>query len=682
MKGSLRRALAWLFPRRQEWYAARRPLGACLLSGLCGGLVFPPVAAGWLAHLALVPMLMALPFLRGSLVFWGTLLFSSVWAYLNLWWLNTLVVFHPAIPVGILLLGVIVGLFAVPFGYGARLVLMRAPGWLVPWGVAAAWAGSEFLRQLGDTAFPWNLLGHSQISGPTAMLAQWAEKGGVTLVSFLVVLSNGMLAQAGLQYLRLKRPPQPLSDLEMNALLSRHPHLDPDPVRLGRDRHQKRIVLAVLDGLWTAVALFFFVITALGLELRTTRHQEYRAGQPGGKQLQVGLVQTNINLLEKMRKYDLERDSRIRSEVGQSLVAEALRLGRDVATASPTLELLVFPEAMFVDPFFVFDIDQQKVVQDFSRSVGMDVLFGSDGWEDRDAYRKRLALGRVVPQPSDPLPTMEFPQLEWEAQDNGTTVGIVPLDRLARFVSAYQVKPVTGLVPRVYHKIQLVPFGEHAPLLDWLPFNLAERLLWVAAFQQGTIITQFETAGVRIGPLICFESTFSTLARQQAQSGAQILAVITNDAWYDPAYARSEGGLIGWLFGLPGFGAMGAPGPDQHLIHSRFRAIETRLPVMRAANRGRSTLILPTGQYAPGAEPLPFGVRGTLAVTVPVPVAEDFVFVKRRRASGVRYNETKAISAQTTFVRWGDWVGWGSLAALVAVLAGGVVFRRPEQDLI
>jgi apolipoprotein N-acyltransferase len=221
----------------------------------------------------------------------------------------------------------------------------------------------------------------------------------------------------------------------------------------------------------------------------------------------------------------------------------------------------------------------------------------------------------------------------------------------------------------------LVPFGEHAPLLDWLPFQLAERLLWVAAFQKGTVVKQFESHGVRIGTLICFESTFGSLARDHARAGARVLAVMTNDAWYDPEYAKREGGLIGLLFRLPLLASLAAPGPDQHLIHSQFRAIETRMPVLRAANRGRSTLVLPTGRFAPEAQPLPFGPSGTLAVDVPVPAPTDHVFV-RTQENGRRVRKLQEISPLTVYVRYGDWAGWGSLTTLAGVLLMGAIWRR------
>jgi apolipoprotein N-acyltransferase len=489
-----------------------------------------------------------------------------------------------------------------------------------------------------------------------------------------------MFAHGIHRWRQLRGGPQPLTEEQLSELRARRPTDDPSPDSLARGLHNRRQVQTYIDCVLTATAIFLFVLTGMGIRDRFERNFIYRAGQPGATKLRVGLIQTNINQLEKMRQYDLESDRARRDAVGRAYVGEALRLARSVAATSEPLDVIIFPEAMFIDPFFVFDESLHELMRQFSVEVGADLLFGADGWEELSTYRQRLARGRIVPEPGQQLPPDQFPKLTWEAADDGTSVGIVDLRNLARFVSVYQMKPREGLVPKVYHKVQLVPFGEHAPLLDWLPFNLAERLLWVAAFQKGTVIRQFESGGVPIGPLICFESTFGSLARDHARAGARVLAVMTNDAWYDPEYAISEGGLLGLLFRIPGLASLAASGPDQHLIQSRFRAIETRLPVVRVANRGRSAVILPDGNFAPNAGPLNFGVQGTLAVTVPIPAESDYVFV-RRRHNGRRVIEPEKVSPLTYYVRAGDWAGWGSVIVLAVILlqSTAALVRRRAQ---
>jgi apolipoprotein N-acyltransferase len=75
------------------------------------------------------------------------------------------------------------------------------------------------------------------------------------------------------------------------------------------------------------------------------------------------------------------------------------------------------------------------------------------------------------------------------------------------------------------------------------------------------------------GALICYEDVFPQLARQHALSGANLLIVVTNDAWY----GREAGAY-------------------QHNAHSILLAASTGLPVVRCGNAGWSGVISRFGQ--------------------------------------------------------------------------------------
>ena len=68
-----------------------------------------------------------------------------------------------------------------------------------------------------------------------------------------------------------------------------------------------------------------------------------------------------------------------------------------------------------------------------------------------------------------------------------------------------------------------------------------------------------------VGVLICYEDIFPALARENTLAGADVLAVLTNNAWY------GEGGAA-----------------YQHAAHSVLRAVENRRPVVRCGNGGWS----------------------------------------------------------------------------------------------
>ena len=118
-----------------------------------------------------------------------------------------------------------------------------------------------------------------------------------------------------------------------------------------------------------------------------------------------------------------------------------------------------------------------------------------------------------------------------------------------------------------YDKVHLVPFGEYVPLKRFFPF--VNRLVPAAGdFASGRRVAPLRGSGYAAGVLICFEAIFPELARCQARQGAQVLVNLTNDAWFGRTSA-----------------------PFQHLAMSAFRSVETRLPMVRAANTGISAFV-------------------------------------------------------------------------------------------
>ena len=74
--------------------------------------------------------------------------------------------------------------------------------------------------------------------------------------------------------------------------------------------------------------------------------------------------------------------------------------------------------------------------------------------------------------------------------------------------------------------------------------------------------------GTPVGCAICYESVYGEYCTGYVRSGARLLTVITNDAWWGDT-----------------------PGYSQHLSYSSLRAIETRRDIARCANTGISAII-------------------------------------------------------------------------------------------
>jgi len=79
--------------------------------------------------------------------------------------------------------------------------------------------------------------------------------------------------------------------------------------------------------------------------------------------------------------------------------------------------------------------------------------------------------------------------------------------------------------------------------------------------------------GTKIAPVICYESVYGEYVTDYVKNGAEFLAIITNDAWWQQTQ-----------------------GHKQHLSLAKLRAIETRKDIARSANTGISAFINQKGE--------------------------------------------------------------------------------------
>ncbi len=136
--------------------------------------------------------------------------------------------------------------------------------------------------------------------------------------------------------------------------------------------------------------------------------------------------------------------------------------------------------------------------------------------------------------------------------------------------SAFLLSPTAETLGRS-DKIHLVPFGEYVPLGDFLPF-VNKLVAGIGDYSPGEI-NPLPIGDGHLGVLVCYEVIFPELAREYVRQGSDLLVNITNDAWFGESSA-----------------------PWQHLSMARFRAIENRVWIARAANTGVSAFIAPSGE--------------------------------------------------------------------------------------
>ncbi len=130
----------------------------------------------------------------------------------------------------------------------------------------------------------------------------------------------------------------------------------------------------------------------------------------------------------------------------------------------------------------------------------------------------------------------------------------------------------SGRLSARYNKQHLVPFGEYVPLRTYLWF-IKPLVELIGDFTPGDSFDPLDADTIQAGVLICFESIFPDIARQEAVKGANLLVNLTNDAWY----GKSSAPYHSWAMTV-------------------FRAVENRRSLVRAANTGISGFIGPTGE--------------------------------------------------------------------------------------
>jgi apolipoprotein N-acyltransferase len=165
--------------------------------------------------------------------------------------------------------------------------------------------------------------------------------------------------------------------------------------------------------------------------------------------------------------------------------------------------------------------------------------------------------------------------------------------------SAFYYSP--GMPVEIYSKQGLVPFAERIPLVESFPI-LKNLNFGQANFEAGKDAVVYPMGSreeiTDLGTLICYESANPYIFRKFMLNDADLMSIITNDAWLG-----------------------NSPGPYQHLAAGRLRAIEHRVSIARAAQTGISAMILPSGRIAAS---IPLGEKGEIVYDAPIGLDRTF----------------------------------------------------------
>ena len=282
-----------------------------------------------------------------------------------------------------------------------------------------------------------------------------------------------------------------------------------------------------------------------------------------GRVVRVGLIQGNV-------AQDQKWDAAFR----EAILTRYLRLSREALLSGA--QLVIWPEAS--TPFFL-DRDSALAapIRALAAQARVPFVIGTDEYDGRLIYNAASVVG------------------------------------------------ADGKARGSYRKIHLVPFGEFVPLKKLL-FFVGPLVEAVSDFSPGTDPAVLDLGnGMRGSVAICYESTYPTLTRAFANGGAQLLMVITNDAWFGDSSAAY-----------------------QHFQMGAMRAIETGRYLARAGNTGITAVVDPYGRV----------------------VAQADMFQATALAADVRL-----LDDRTIYTRTGDMIAW-LCAALTLMVA--VVLRRRD----
>jgi apolipoprotein N-acyltransferase len=204
-------------------------------------------------------------------------------------------------------------------------------------------------------------------------------------------------------------------------------------------------------------------------------------------------------------------------------------------------------------------------------------------------------------------------------------------DRPGIYKSSILIGP-HGLVGKRYDKARLVPFGEYVParsLLGWAT-SVGRAANEDRLRGDGPVV--MEAAGVKFGPLVCFESAFPDMSRQLVRRDVQLLLAQSSTSSFQESWA-----------------------PAQHASLAALRAAETGRPMVHATLTGRSAVYGPRGE----------GVGEWLGTD----------------RSTAQVYEVPLATGETLYVRLGDWVVYASATGVLLFAATEVVRALRRRQL-
>jgi len=259
----------------------------------------------------------------------------------------------------------------------------------------------------------------------------------------------------------------------------------------------------------------------------------------------------------------------------------------ELILANVALYMIIKKDIKFILPFaFVFIfllIPMSKPKHSFIKTISI-VQGGipqNEKWESKFLNRNlNIYINATKNLKSDVVfwPESAYPYI-FEKSNNpligfmknkkfGLISGVVREEKTKYFNSVVFIK---GEKMQFYNKQILVPFAEFLPLRSIIG-KLVPKNMDPGDFSRGKRNVIFNDGKLKVGPMICYEEAFGFISRRYKNEGANLLAILTNDAWFSKT---------------PTFYLLGR--------NAIFRAVENSIWVVRVANNGISEIISPKG---------------------------------------------------------------------------------------
>ncbi|MCI0456235.1 MAG: apolipoprotein N-acyltransferase [Gemmataceae bacterium] len=450
-------------------------------------LCYFPVAWGWLAWVALVPLLCLVrarasrrrvffaAYLGGLLFFWPVLQWMRVADY-RMYYTWAMLATYCALyfPAAILIVR--------RLDRNTRLPLVVT--------FPAVWVALEFARSFLLTGFAWYYLGHAQHD--YLALIQVADLGGAYTVSLLVAAVNVCVFEALYAWAGFRN---------LLNLPGKGETATPTAVRW---LVVQAVVVAALVG------------AALG-------YGSYRLGEnaftPGPR---LALLQSNLD--QRIRNAAAVKDAPDSEEAQGKVFDHCYNLflysvDRRVQMARP--DLVVWPETSF--PVSRLEVADELPVNQVPEKRRGEVLNNHEVFSD--FAKKKCEVDTL-------LGLTTFVTVDSKGNE-------------IRYNSALLLR-ADGSTGGRYDKIHRVPFGEYVPFRDWFPWMDAFAPYESNySIRPGERLTRLQAGKHRFGVVICFEDTDPFLARNYGVATADGPAVdflvnISNDGWFDGSSEHDE----------------------------------------------------------------------------------------------------------------------------------------------